>query len=119
MAQASARLRGSVDEAAHLLDRAARAGMEVSADRFALQKASDKLVETRVLAHSFDRERYVAAAQEGLTTADAGIAAGRRAFRELRQRRTGLAVSLVIIGAVILALALKVREIEKRGNHAQ
>jgi hypothetical protein len=119
MAQASAHLRGSIDEAAHLLDRAARAGMEVSADRFAVQKASDKLVETRVLAHSFDRERYLAAAQEGLTVADGGIAAGRRAFRELRQRRTGLAVSLVIIGAVIVALVLKVREMEKGGNHAQ
>jgi hypothetical protein len=118
MAQASARLRGSVEEASQLLDRAARAGMEVSADRFALQKASDKLVETRVLAHSFDRERYLAAADEGLQTAQGAIAAGRRAFRELRQRRAGLAVSLVVIAAVIAGLVLKVRDIEG-GTHAQ
>ena len=87
--------------------------MEVSQDRFALQQAQDQLVQVKVLAHSFDRDRFVAAADEGTAVANAGVTAGQRAFRELRQRRLGLGVSLVVILAVIVGLALKLREIER------
>jgi hypothetical protein len=87
--------------------------MEVSQDRFALQKALDQVVQVKVLVHSFDRDRFVAAADDGTGVAEAGIAAGHRAFQELRQRRLGLGVSLVVILAVILGLALKLREIER------
>jgi hypothetical protein len=45
-----------------------------------------------------------------------GVGAGRRAFLELSQRRLGLAVSLAIILAVITALVLKVRQIERRSR---
>jgi hypothetical protein len=103
-------------EAQEMLDRAERAGMEVSEDRFALQKSRESLVEARVLVHSFDLERFLAATGEGMKSAEAGVAAGHRAFGELRTRRTGLAASLVIIAAVIAALAFKIREIEKRGG---
>jgi Cytochrome c3 len=113
MADAAARLRSRLGEARTLLDRAERAGMEVSADRFALQKAQDQLVQVKVLVHSFDEERFLAAAEEGTGVAEAGVAAGHRAFRELRQRRLGLGVSLVVILAVIVGLALKLREIER------
>jgi hypothetical protein len=113
MADAMARLRGRLGEARTLLDRAERAGMEVSADRFALQKAQDQLVQVKVLVHSFDEQRFLAAAEEGTGVAEAGIAAGHRAFQELRQRRLGLGVSLVVILAVIVGLALKLREIER------
>jgi hypothetical protein len=113
MSDALARLRSRLGEAHGLLERAERAGMEVSQDRFALQKAQDQLVQVKVLAHSFDRDRFVAAADEGTVIADAGVTAGQRAFRELRQRRLGLGVSLVVILAVIAGLALKLREIER------
>ncbi len=102
-------------ETAHeLLDRAERAGMEVGPDRFALQKAQDQLVEARVLAHGFDKDRFLKVTDEGTAVAEAGVAAGRQAFADLRFRRTGLALSLVVILAVIVALVLKVREIERR-----
>jgi hypothetical protein len=112
MAAAAARLRTRASEAHGVLRAAERAGMAVGEDEVALQKADDKVVELRVLAHSFDRDLFVAAANEGTTAAEAGIAAGKRAFAELRRRRRGLAVSLVFIVAVVAALALKVREIE-------
>lgn len=112
MAASLERLKARHGDAKDLLDRAGRAGIEVGADQVALQKASDQVVELRVLAHSFDRERYLAAAATGIATADAGVAAGQRAFHELRQRRLGLAVSLVVIAAVIAGLFLKIREIE-------
>jgi hypothetical protein len=106
------RLKERTSTAEKLLARAEHAGVEVSADKLALQKARDQLIELRVLAHSFDRERFVAAALVGAQAADAGVAAGERAFQELRQRRTGLALSLVFIAAVIAALALKIRDLE-------
>lgn len=113
MAAALGRLNSRFGEAKALLDRAERAGVEVGADQFALRKAADQIVELRVLAHSFDRDRYLATAAEGLSASEQGIVAARRAFAELRQRRIGLGVSLVVIAAVIVALRLKLREMEK------
>jgi hypothetical protein len=104
-----------VHEADERLDRAERAGIEISQDRFALQKARDDLVEAKVLIHSFDLERFLQAAKEGIAAADAGVAAGQRAAAELRLRRTGLGFSLIVILAVIVALVLKVREIDRKG----
>jgi hypothetical protein len=119
MAAASTRLRSSLAAAREALGRAERAGMEVSADRVALQAAQDKVVETRVLVHSFDRERFLAAAGEGaaaadrgLAAADRGLAAAERAFRELRRRRVGLGVSLLLIAAVIAGLVVKIRQLD-------
>jgi hypothetical protein len=115
MGAALGKLKERNAEAVELLERAERAGIEVSADQVALRKAQDQIVELRVLAHSFDRERLLKAADEGLQSADAGVAAGRRAFEELRRRRLGLAVSLVVIAAVIVALVLKLRQLESGG----
>jgi len=116
MASSLEGLKGRYGEAGDLLSRAERAGIEVSADQFALRKAQDQIVEARVLAHSFDRERFLAVTEGGRAVSEKGIGAGRRAFRELRQRRLGLAVSLAIILAVITALVLKVRQLERRSG---
>jgi hypothetical protein len=107
-------LKARAGEADDLLHRAERAGMEVGPDRFALRQAQDRLVEARVLAHSFDRDRFLGTTQEGLVVADAGVAAGHRAFKELQQRRLGLAVSLVVILGVVAGLFLKLRQVERR-----
>jgi hypothetical protein len=114
MAEAVARLKSSAGEAHALLERAERAGMEVSADVFALREAQDKVVEARVLVHSFDEQRFMAAVDAGLAVAKKGGSAGERAFRELRQRRLGLGVSLVVILAVIAGLVLKARELDRK-----
>jgi len=113
MAAGLQKLKARLEEAKGLLTRAERAGMEVSADQFALRKAQDQLVEARVLAHSFDRERYLKVVGEGAAVADDGVGAAHRAFAELRQRRLGLAVSLVVIVAVIVGLGLKLRQLER------
>ena len=107
-----ARLRSTLVRAQEILGKAEKAGMEVSLDRFALQRASDSLVEARVLVHGFDLERFVHASSAGIAAADEGVAAGQRAFAEMRFRRNGLALSLVVIGAVVVALVLTIRRIE-------
>jgi len=117
MAESVGRLRKRLGEARELLDSAESKGMEVSEDRFALKKAQDSLVEARTLAaHSFDLERFLTAADAGIAAADAGVSAGRRAFAEVRFRRFGLALFLVVIVAVIIGLALKVRQMERRSG---
>jgi len=108
-----ARLRRDLAEATRVLDEAEAAGVEVGPDRFALQKSTDSLVEARVLVHSFDLERFNGVSSEGIKAAEDGVAAGRRAFAELRYRRMGLGLSLVVIVSVIIALALTVKRIEK------
>ncbi len=114
MSESLAALAARLGTARELLDRAGRAGVEVGPDRFALQKAQDQLVESRVLVHGFDLERFSKIAGEGIAVAETGIAAGHRAFAEIRYRRLGLALSLVVIAAVIVSLSLKVRQIERR-----
>lgn len=113
MGKAISDLTARLSEANAMLDRADRAGVEVGADRFALRAGQDHVVEARVLVHSFDEDRFMAAVKEGMTSAEAAVTAGNRAFAELRQRRLGLAVSLVVIIAVIAGLALKLKEIER------
>jgi hypothetical protein len=111
MHQALQRLRGRLAEAHTLLERAGRAGVEVTPDRFALQAAQDQIVEAKVLVHSFDLERFLKVTDEGQKVADAGVEAGHRAFAELKYRRTGLALFLVVVVAVIAALGFKVRQV--------
>lgn len=114
MGRAIQGLSARLAEAQTMLDRAERAGVEISEDRFALRTGHDHLVEARVLVHSFDEARFMAAVQEGVGAAETAVTAGERAFTELRQRRMGLAVSLVLIAAVMGGLVLKLREIERR-----
>ncbi len=113
MSRELGRLRERLAAAEKTLDEAERAGMEVGADRSALQAATDSLVESRVLVHGFDLERFLAASSAGVTAAEAGVAAGERAFAELWFRRLGLGLSLIVIGAVVAALALTIRRLER------
>jgi len=116
MGRAIAALAARLTEANGRLERAEQAGIEISADRFALREGQNHLVEARVLVHSFDEPRFMAAVKEGMDSAEAAVSAGDRAFAELRQRRTGLAVSLVVIIAVMIGLTLKLKEIERDEN---
>jgi hypothetical protein len=116
MAKSLALLRGRLAEARDLLDRAGRAGVEVTPDQFALQAAQDHIVEAKVLVHSFDQERFLKATEEGTRVAEAGVEAGHRAFAELRFRRKGLALFLVVVVAVIVALSFKVRAVGREST---
>jgi cytochrome b6 len=104
----------ALDDARAVLDSAARAGMEVSEAQFRLKKEGvTGLVETRALIHSFDADRLVARADEGVTAAAAARRAGEEALAEMRYRRRGLAVSLGFIGLLLAGLYLKLRAVER------
>ncbi len=107
-------LRGAVETARDVLTRAEHSGMEVSQAEFDLNGARDALVKARAAVHTFTAgvvDKEVAA---GLTIAEKAQQRGLRAMDELRFRRAGLGVSLVVILALIVAVVLKIRQLEAR-----
>jgi hypothetical protein len=79
-----------------------------------IDHAVDAQIELEVLVHAFSvaedgafEEKY----RQGEEHAQAAVAGAHGALTELSYRRRGLAVSLVLIGLVLVALALKIRQL--------
>jgi predicted CXXCH cytochrome family protein len=106
----SARISGAFD----VLDRAERAGMEVSRPKFEMTEARDALTHARVLIHAFSIEEVEKVITPGLEAADKGHKAGEGALSEWGFRRKGLGVSLFFILFLALLIYLKIRQIERR-----
>jgi len=107
-------LRTELDSARGLLSRAERSGVEVSQAQFDLEGAHNALVSSRAAVHTFDVQAVAAEVEGGRKITAEALGRGRRALGELRFRRTGLAVSVLIIIVLIGALVLKIRELEGR-----
>ena len=101
-----------IEQATDILHEAERAGMEVSAAQADLASARSALVMGRTVAHSFSPEAVSEAVAPGLEVAGAGYVRGSEALDDLRIRRMGLVISVVIILGLVLGLALKIRQIE-------
>jgi hypothetical protein len=102
------------DQAQAILLRAERAGMEVSQAEFDLNGARDALVKARAAVHAFSVDPVRKEVETGLAVSAKASTRGERALDELQFRRRGLAVSLVIIVALLVGLVLKIRQIESR-----
>jgi hypothetical protein len=111
-------LSSHIDKAEDILDRAERAGMEVSRPMFELQEATDAMTTARVLIHTVSTKEVVDAAEPGKQVAMKSYKAGQDAFSELSFRRQGLAISLVFIGFLAVLVYLKIRQIEGRDSSA-
>jgi predicted CXXCH cytochrome family protein len=105
---------GSISRSTEILDRAERAGMEVSRPKFEMKEATDALTHARVLIHSSANAEVEKVVAPGLAASAKGYQAGLGALAERRFRRQGLAVSLVFILFLASLVYLKVREIERR-----
>ena len=114
MREALERLRTDRARASEALERAEHAGMEVSQARFELTGASEALVKGRVAIHAASLPAVTKETEAGLAITAKAYARALRAFDELRFRRQGLAVSLVIIVVLIAALVLKIRQLDRR-----
>ena len=106
------RLRGNFDKAHATLLNAEHAGMEVSQPIFDLNGAKTALVKARAAIHAFDLETVKKEVQPGLEIATNAYARGLKALDELQFRRKGLAVSVLIILALIVGLIIKIRRLE-------
>jgi predicted CXXCH cytochrome family protein len=120
---AAEKIRGKIDQmsasisrATEILNRAERAGMEVSKPRFELADARDALTQSRVLVHTFSTDEIDKVINAGLAVSDKSYNAGGAALAELGFRRKGLAGSLFFILLLAALIYLKVRDLERRGQ---
>lgn len=114
MRQRIEELKRRLHEAGEILDRAERAGMEVSRAKFELSETRDALTHARVLVHSFSLDELESVIGPGLQRADRVYQAGQAALAELSFRRKGLGVSLFFILFLALLVYLKIRDLEGR-----
>jgi hypothetical protein len=106
-------LGGELDSARTVLLSAENSGMEVSEALVSLNDGQSALVKARTAVHAFDVEAVRNETEPGSEIAGEALARGHAALRDLQIRRMGLAVSVIIIGALIVGLVLKIREIER------
>ncbi|MEE9551338.1 MAG: hypothetical protein V3W08_13155, partial [Candidatus Binatia bacterium] len=106
-------LSGEYDKAYTLLSRAERSGMEVSQAQFELSGARTALVKARAAVHAFNAGTVKKETETGLGISAKAYTLGIRALDEIQFRRKGLAVSVVIILALIVGLVLKIRQMER------
>jgi hypothetical protein len=108
------RLRNGYEKAQTLLGNAEHAGMEVSQPLFELNDAKTALIKARAAIHSFDQATLNKEVEPGLKVAEKSQARGVKALEELQFRRKGLAVSALIIFALVIGLILKIRQMERK-----
>jgi len=106
-------LGGDIDSARVVLDRAENSGVEVGEALASLNDASSALIKARAAVHAFDPDLVATEAEAGVEIAGEALVRGGEALAELRFRRIGLAVSVVVIGGLIVGLVLKIKEIEQ------
>ena len=106
-------LRTSVHVADSILAYAENAGVEVSQALFELEAAQTALVLARASIHSFTLDSVEARVGEGLAITTEAYEHGLDAVSEIRFRRTGLAVSSVIILLLLTGLILKIKSLDR------
>jgi hypothetical protein len=107
-------LAGLTARAERILLTARRGGVETRTPLEAIDAAVDAQISLQVLVHSFDASPDSAFAEqyeEGVEHAQAALEGGREALAEIALRRRGLALSLLVIAAVLVALGLKIRQL--------
>ena len=107
-------LLGRIDKSKEILDRAERAGMEVSKPKFDLREAIDGVTHARVLIHTSSPAEVDKVIAPAVDIAGKAFQAGVDALAELNYRRKGLVVSLIFILFLAVLVYLKLREIEGR-----
>jgi predicted CXXCH cytochrome family protein len=108
------RLKAAIDDSSTLIARLQNAGIEVSDQELALGDARNQLTLARTEMHAFTPNTVDTVIQNGMKVVDGVDTAGQAGIRELQFRRRGLAVSLVLILVFVVALALKIRQIDRR-----
>ena len=90
--------------------------MEVSRPLFELNEAKTALIKARASIHGFDQAILDKEIAPGLKISESAHARGLKALDELQYRRKGLAISALIILALVLGLILKIRQIERKSS---
>jgi hypothetical protein len=107
-------LSSQIDQATAILTKAEHAGMEIGHPRFELIAAKDSLIKARAETHLLKVEKIKAITEPAFIVAEKSLTSGQNLLTELQFRRKGLAVSMLVIGAVLIGLFLKIREVDRR-----
>ncbi len=94
-----------------------RGGVEVRDGLAEIDQAVNDQIQLEALVHTFSLEEgspFATKHAEGIGHAEAAIGYGQRAVDELSFRRKGLAVSLLIIILVLIALGMKIRQLQRK-----
>ena len=107
------RLKSRLQQAKAIAAKAAELGMDASEAEYDLNEAATKLTQARTAIHSFSVQHVQPIVEEGIGRADEAKNKGQKAIDEYHFRRKGLWVTLAMIGLLIGALLLKIRDIER------
>jgi hypothetical protein len=108
------RLKTGYERSLAVLKNAEHAGMEVSQPLFELNEAKTALIKARAAIHGFDQAILDKEVEPGLKSSEKAYARGLKALDELQFRRKGLAISVLIILALVVGLILKIRQMERK-----
>jgi len=101
-------------EAERILLAARRGGVETHEAAAHVDRVVDAQIDLQVLVHTFDPSpdgAFMKAHAEGLEHAGAALDSGVAALEELGFRRQGLVLALIVIIAVLIGLALKIKSL--------
>lgn len=126
--EVAARLRGGIDDLKRAVEAAEtltasihNVGMEVGDQELALAEARTRLTLARTEMHTTDLSVVEPVLEEGHELVRRVEAAGAAQLEELQFRRVGLGISLAMILIVVVALWLKIQQLDRRhrvGHHA-
>ena len=107
-------LKAGIEQSRTLIGRVRNAGIEVGDQELALREAATKLTLARTEMHAFQPALVTPIIAEGVKIVEGVDVAGQKGIAELQYRRRGLAISLGAIMLLVVALGLKVRQIDRR-----
>jgi predicted CXXCH cytochrome family protein len=107
-------LRTSIERVDRTLEELHNAGLEVGEQRLRVREAQNQLTLARTEVHNFREAAVDKVVGQGLEITGRVETAASQGFGELRFRQRGLAASMVAILLVVVALILKIRQLESR-----
>jgi hypothetical protein len=94
-------------------EKLAAKGLDVEPISNQLTELGDALKKSRTYVHSFSRNTFQQVALPGEQAAKRTDALVSKAYEEYKYRQLGLAASIAVIGLLMLAIYLKLRQLEK------
>lgn len=119
MREALDRFRDSVDRTGQQVDALQNAGLEVGDQELAVREARTRLTLARTEMHTANLAAVEKVVNDGGGIVSEIDKAVERGFAELRFRRRGLAASMAAILLFVVALILKIRQIESHDGRTQ
>ncbi len=101
-----------VERADSLLEKAEKAGVEVSDGKFIARDAHDALIKARNSVHNFSLAKFDEVISPGFELVNNALIEGQSALKEVQSRRLALAIISVIIFIAAISLYLKIKFME-------